>query len=132
MEFVQCCPICGGPSRGQVVNRTTGGATRGATCEDCSYTRTWDSQPPTGHMPLGNLRLSAAWLFSGGQVSQILRLFRIMNNQCFWSTYQRHQNDYVIPTVINGWKEEQAAIMAELRDIKGSLQLAGDMTARDT
>ena len=80
-------------------------------------------------MPLGNLMLSAAWMFSSCQVSQILHLFNIMNIQCFsrsTSTHQRHQDDYVIPTVINGWKEEQAAIMAELRDIKGGLQLAGD------
>ena len=131
MDLFQCCPICGGPSRGHVINRMTRGygtmVKVEQTCKDCSYTRTWDSQPSTGHMPLGNLMLSAALLFSGCQVSQILRLFSMMNIQCFSrSTYQRHQNDYVIPTVINGWKEEQASIMAGLRKMKGGLQLAGD------
>ena len=97
------------------------------TCEDCSYIRTWDSQPSTGQPLLGNLVLSVAVLFTGCQASQILRLFSIMNIQRFFrSTYQCHQNDYVIPTVINGWKKEQASIMAGLRDIEDGLQLAGD------
>ncbi|KAK2155219.1 hypothetical protein LSH36_246g06028 [Paralvinella palmiformis] len=42
------------------------------------------------------------------------------------STYQHHQNEYVIPTVFKGWKQKQVAIMVELRHIEGGLQLAGD------
>ena len=128
MALFQCCPICGGPSHVQVINCVNGTTVKVVqTCEKRSYTRTWDRQPSTGQVPFGNLMLSAAVLFSSCQVSQILRLFSIMNIQCFSrSMYQCHQNDYVIPTVINGWKEEQASIMAELRAIEGGLQLAGD------
>ena len=54
IDLFQCCPICGGPSRGHVVNRMTGGygtmVKVQQTCENCSYTRTGDSQSSTGHL----------------------------------------------------------------------------------
>ncbi len=130
MELFESCPHCAGPSHGELVNRGSGQGTMikvKQTCTNCSYTRTWDSQPTAGHMPLGNLMLSAAILFSGSQVSQVLRLFDILNLQSYSrSTFQTHQKDYVIPTVINSWSEDQVQMMAEMREIEGGLQLAGD------
>jgi hypothetical protein len=136
LELFECCPICAGPSHGEVVNRVNSGygtmVKIEQTCDNCTYTRTWDSQPSTGQMPLGNLILSATVLFSGCQISQILRLFSILNIKCFSrSTFQRHQIDYVIPTIINGWKEEQADIMDEIRSIKGGLQGIAEMIVQD-
>ncbi len=71
--------------------------------------------------------LSGAILFSGSQVSQVLRMFDMMNIQGYSrQTYQRHQRNYVIPCVVNGWRVMQAELIEGLRGLEGGLQLAGD------
>ena len=33
-------------------------------------------------------------------------------------TYERHQQQYVTPTIINGWKEKQADLVDEMSQIE--------------
>ena len=97
LKLFESCPIIGaGRSKGYLDRRVnTGYGTLvkiNQKCSNCSYTRTWDSQPHSHHMPAGNLILSGAILYFGSQVSQVLRLFSIMNIKCYSpDTYQRHQ-----------------------------------------
>ena len=132
LELFTNCPLCAGRSRGHIDNSGSGHGTLIRIiqkCEEpnCAYTRTWDSQPWSNQTPVGNLMLSAAILFSGSQISQVLSLLHILNMKSYArSTYQHHQHAYVIPTVINGWKALQADLIDELRTIEGGLQLAGD------
>ena len=129
LQLFDSCPVCAGCSHGYIDHKHTSGTMVKIiqTCDNCSYTRTWDSQPLQKQIPVGNLMLSAAILFSGSHISQVLRLMKIMNIQTYTrQTYHRHQQQYVIPTIINGWKEKQADLIAEMRQLEGGLQLAGD------
>ena len=96
-------------------------------CTNCSYTRTWASQPYIKQMPVGNLLLSGAILYSGSLPRKVLRLFAFLKVPCISeSTYHRHQANYTIPIVISTWKREQAGVISKLKAMKGGLDLAGD------
>ncbi|CAG2249186.1 unnamed protein product [Mytilus edulis] len=49
----------------------------------CPEITRWNSQPFSGTMPLGNLILAGAVLFSGGSISKILTFFRHASVCCF-------------------------------------------------
>lgn len=96
-------------------------------CHNCGYKRVWQSQPYINYMPAGNLLLSAAILFSGAMISQSLRIFEMLNLQCFSrATYHKHQKNYLIPVVIKKWKEEQNHVISKISELVGGLTLSGD------
>ncbi|ESO96097.1 hypothetical protein LOTGIDRAFT_116126 [Lottia gigantea] len=129
LQLFDTCPHCAHPSQSHIVDKPNSGfgtmVRVEQRCMDCEFTRKLDSQPMLKQMPLGNLMLSASILFSGSQISQVLRMLHIFNVATYSrQTFQRHQNDYVIPTIINGWKEKQADLIAELKE--NQIHLAGD------
>ena len=131
LRLFETCPICGEPTSGEIdqrVNTGWGSMVRIVqNCVNCEHSRTWNSQPMRGNLPLGNLMLSAAIIYSGSKVSQVLRLAKIFSLKMFSrETFHRHQNSYLIPSIITGWKVEQATLLEELRQLPGGLQLAGD------
>lgn len=127
LELFETCTFCGGPSVGQVVNTVGTLIQVRQQCANCGYQRTWNSQPYMHQMPVGNLILSAAILLSGNLPSQTLRLFNLMNVPCICrSTFHRHQSRYVIPSILQSWTDEQAAVIEEAKQLGGGLCLAGD------
>ena len=78
-------------------------------------------------MPAGNRLLSAAILYSGSMISQMLRMLKILRVECFSrQTFHKHQKNYLIPVVIKMWKEEQDKIIQSVSSLEGGLVLSGD------
>lgn len=132
MELFATCPVCShSPCEARVddsVSQGHGTMVRiYQKCHSCNYYRTWDSQPMINRLPVGNLLLSGAILSSGSQVSQVLRMLDIMKVKAYSrGTFNRHQSSYVIPTIIQAWKEEQQTLLSYIRDFEGGVHIAGD------
>lgn len=95
------------------------------TCADNHRTHLWESQPKKGHVPVGNLALSASILFSGSTFRQAHNLFYLMGLECVRkSTYHKYQRKYLFPTVQRHWKKVQAENLSVLG--KSSICLVGD------
>ena len=86
-ELMQLFATCCEPTTGiidQRVNTGWGSMLRIIQdCDNCHYTRTWNSQPMKGNLPLGNLMMSATIVYSGSKVSQVLRLAHIFGLKMF-------------------------------------------------
>lgn len=95
------------------------------TCAENHRTHLWESQPKKGHLPVGNLALSAAILFSGSTYRQAHNLFYLMGLECVRkSTYHKYQRKYLFPTVQRHWKRDRADNLSVLG--KSSICLVGD------
>ncbi|XP_044143116.1 uncharacterized protein LOC122932649 isoform X2 [Bufo gargarizans] len=93
-------------------------------CGNHSY-KLWESQPRTGGIPVGNLLVSSAILFSGLTFVKVRHLFYILGLLCIdKATHQKNQVYHLFPTISNQWNLEQTAIMDNLK--KSPLCLAGD------
>lgn len=127
MQLFEFCPLCSEPATAEV--STVVGTLIHVTqkCTICSYARVWRSQPYIKKIPAGNLLLSAAILYFGSMISQTLRMLKILKVQCFSrQTYHKHQKNYLIPAVINMWKEEQEQLIQSLHNLEGGVVLSGD------
>ena len=96
-------------------------------CGQCGFSRKWNSQPFVNQMPAGNLLLSGAILFSGSQPAKCLQLLRMLRVACISrATFFRHQRQYLTPTVLSTWHEEQEQLFRQLGNLDGGLILTGD------
>lgn len=78
---------------------------------------TWHSQPLIRAMPLGNLLLSGAVLFTGGHYAKMSDFAEILNlGFISESTYYSIQGTYLYPVVENTYNLQQTAILAALAD----------------
>ena len=69
-------------------------------CSRCQRKWIWDSQPTIRNVPAGNIRISAAILYTGALPAKALRMFEILN--CYTitlRTFFRHQRQYLQPTI---------------------------------
>ena len=97
------------------------------TCGNCSWRRTWESQPYIGAVPAGNILTSAAILFSGALPSKALKMFQILNlSSISTKTFFRHQKNYLQPAVHAVWHRQQELVLTGLREKGNNLVLAGD------
>ncbi|XP_069835643.1 uncharacterized protein [Dendropsophus ebraccatus] len=95
------------------------------TCVDNHRTHLWESQPKKGHMPVGNLALSAAILFSGSTFRQVHNMFYLMGLECVRkSTYHKYQRKFLFPTVKYHWAKDQANNLSALGN--SSVGIVGD------
>ena len=127
LQLFEFCPLCTEPATAEVssVCGTLIHVTQ--KCLTCSYARVWRSQPYIKKIPAGNLLLSAAILYSGSMISQTLRMLKIMKIQCFSrQTYHKHQRNYLIPIIVQMWKEEQEKLVERLSNLEGGVVLSGD------
>ena len=69
-ELFDTCPVC---KRSCDVLRRRMGTFVAFTqlCQNCTYSRRWQSQPVVGSTPVGNLQISAATYFTGSCFSQL-------------------------------------------------------------
>ena len=127
LQLFKKCVNCGSNTEGAVVSKRGTLIHVQQKCTGCDTNRNWASQPYIGNMPIGNLLLSAAILFSGSQAAKALRMFNIMNvSGIARSTFFRHQRLYLQPTVIQYWKHQQEELLGQLKEQDGGLVLAGD------
>lgn len=86
-----------------------------------------DSQPFSGTMPLGNLILAGAVLFSGNSISKILTFFRHASISCFSErTYSSIQSCYLIPTITDIWQIKQLDLITEIQRNGSKVKIGGD------
>ena len=93
----------------------------------CGYIFSWDSQPSSGTMPLGNLLLAGAILFSGSSPAQSLRMLRHLTVQSISErTYYLIQQLYLVPTVqeVYSIKRDELINDITIRDVP--VKLGGD------
>lgn len=126
-ELLKQCALCGSSN---VVEKKIMGTCVLFTlnCATCGNESVWRSQPMSGNMPLGNLLISAAILFSGGSAVKFLRALDFVNiTNISISTYNLIQSSYLTPTVLEVWKNHQRIMTNSIRDRGRALRIAGDM-----
>ncbi|KAE8595132.1 hypothetical protein XENTR_v10015546 [Xenopus tropicalis] len=75
----------------------------------------WDSQPKKGHMPIGDVLMSAAIVLSGSSYSKVSYMNKILGlRQIGKETHYRHQRLFLFPTINHHWELEQHRVMKEL------------------
>uniref|UniRef100_A0A3Q2PP26 Uncharacterized LOC105937759 n=1 Tax=Fundulus heteroclitus TaxID=8078 RepID=A0A3Q2PP26_FUNHE len=80
LKIFQSCPVC--TNRCTVDTITTGTLLRvSLLCPRCEYCSQWSSQPTENGIPLGNLQLCAAVLFTGSSFHQISKFLGAFNIQ---------------------------------------------------
>ena len=127
-ELLGQCVICG--SKTCVTKRTIGSVlVCDIQCFNCDSVNTWRTQPMSGNLPLGNLALSAAILFSGSSPVKYLRALNFANIAAISiSTYMFSiQAAYLTPTIISVWRDQQQEMVAAIKEEDRLLRLAGDM-----
>lgn len=78
-------------------------------------------------MPLGNLIIARAILFSGGSAHKVLTLCMHASVQMFSiGTYMKIQSLHLVPTVDNVWQREQLHLFTTARESGETLRLGGD------
>ncbi|XP_076085026.1 uncharacterized protein LOC143055858 isoform X2 [Mytilus galloprovincialis] len=93
----------------------------------CPEITRWNSQPFSGTMPLGNLILAGAVLFSGGSISKILTFFRHASVCCFSErTFSSLQNAYLLPTITDIWQCKQLDLITEIQNNGSPVKIGGD------
>ena len=86
----------------------------------------WHSQTMIKGIAVGNLRLSAAILFSGNTYTRFKDIFRFSSIKHFEkSTYQRYQNKYLFGVINETWLDERARVLQHASK-KGYINVIGD------
>ena len=87
----------------------------------------WDSQPSINGMPIGNLLISAAILFSGNTFTPINHFATCLNLQLVSkSSFYKIQEKYVFPVVQNSWHDHQQQLLQQIRDRRSPINVCGD------
>ncbi|KAG1944833.1 hypothetical protein F2P79_014357 [Pimephales promelas] len=128
MSLFTICPACSGETQGNVEKQEGTFVKIKQVCAACGYQRFWQNQPMLHrNMPACNLLLSGAIHFSGCMATQTIRMLKLFGLQSISvSTFFRHQRFYTIPTIVQAWQNEQAAIIRDLKEMRGGLILSGD------
>jgi hypothetical protein len=128
-ELLQRCSTCGEfcqltwKSRGTCVTVVR-------CCEFCNAAFTWTSQPLMGSIPAGNICLSAAVYFGGLSYTKVTRMLSTLHCQTIsQTTYYRHVQDYLQPTILSLWNSTQSDLIDHLISRPGEVVLGGDMRA---
>lgn len=125
-QLFESCQKCGSQSS---ISKNTAGTYVQITivCHNCCYTRKWASQPASNSMPLGNLIMAGAILFSGSSASKFLTLCGHASLQMFSiGTYMNIQSLYLVPTIEDVWQRQQCDLFNAARANGEPLRLGGD------
>ena len=121
------CPMCMGPCQVTESNRSGTFISLVRECPSCVVKTKWSSQPMVNNVPSGNIGLSASILFSGASPTKVLRVMDSMNLLTISeSTFHRHSQSYLQPTINTYWTLQQQALLEGLRRDSIPLQLGGD------
>ncbi|KAJ4928945.1 hypothetical protein JOQ06_004567, partial [Pogonophryne albipinna] len=125
-ELFDTCPVC---KRSCEVLRRRMGTFVAFTqlCQNCTYSRRWQSQPVVGSTPVGNLQISAATYFTGSCFSQLEKICKAMHLQIFpYDTFRKHARSFLEPAVVYKWKVDQHNLLQKLHQ-GGKVTVGGDM-----
>ncbi|XP_034084336.1 uncharacterized protein LOC117554169 [Gymnodraco acuticeps] len=125
-ELFDTCPVC---KRSCEVLRRRMGTFVAFTqlCQNCTYSRRWQSQPVVGSTPVGNLQISAATYFTGSCFSQLEKICKAMHLQIFpYDTFRKHARSFLEPAVVYKWKVDQHNLLQKLHQ-GGKVAVGGDM-----
>ena len=87
----------------------------------------WDSQPYVNGMPLCNLLIPAAILFTGNTFKPIEHFSSCLNLQMISkTTFYKVQNKYVFPVIHNTWHNHQKQVLQSIKERKVQINVAGD------
>ena len=76
----------------------------------------WRSQPPVKRQWMGNIRLSAAVLFSANTFTKIAEYFRLANVQWLGKTrYYAFQRKYLSGVVNEAYVKEKEVLLGDLK-----------------
>ena len=124
-ELFKTCLDCGYSCT--VYRRLTKGTLveiEGVCNSDSSHRRSWRNQPSHQRLPLGNLLLSAAILFSGSSPVKVINALKFLKVEVFClRTFFQIQTCYLIPAVDNVWFDERECVLSK---IHGSVSVGGD------
>ncbi len=131
MELFQACRECGQETKATIVKVNGSLVKIKQECKlgfsPCGTVFTWNSQPYIHQLPEGNLVISAAILLAGALPSQSLKVFRFMNMAAISrGTYHRHQKNYIVPGIIQEWRENQTVVVELAKHIDGGAVISGD------
>ena len=88
---------------------------------------TWDSQPYVNGMPVCNLLIPAAILFTGNTFTPIEHFSSCLNLQMISKTnFYKVQNKYVFPVIHNTWHNHQKQVLQSIKEQKVQINVAGD------
>lgn len=106
------CQLCGNLIINSE-NRTKGSMVTYVTTCSAGCSNTWHSQPMIRAMPLGNLLLAGAILFTGGQYTKYADFAKVLNLEFLCeSTFYSLQNTYLFPVIEETFNLQQTAILA--------------------
>lgn len=124
------CPACGCPSSSDdTIKKTYSGSVLSVIiqCTSGHVILQWQSQPFIGHMPAGNLLLSAATLLTGETFQHIQNVAQFINLKFMsHTTFYSIQRDNLIPVIMSAWTVQQQGLFEELRVRCEPLRLSGD------
>ncbi|XP_061190833.1 uncharacterized protein LOC133198949 [Saccostrea echinata] len=96
-------------------------------CEFCGFTWQWSSQPFIGNIPVGNIGLSAAILFSGALVSKVLRVLNCMGVATITRrTFNSLQSAILFPVIARVWDKHQQEYASRALERGDPLVIGGD------
>ena len=96
-------------------------------CNNCTNKYVWESQPYVGKVPAGNIRISAAILYTGSLPAKALQIFSSLNCATITrKTFFRHQKAFLQPAINCIWENEQETLIDQLKVKKQGLVLGGD------
>ena len=126
-ELLERCVICG--SVCSVDKKTIGTClVCDIRCLTCGSENSWRSQPMSGNLPVGNLMLCAAIMFSGSSPARFLRALDFVKiNNISMSTYNKIQSSYLTPTVISFWNNHKDQMINSFKEEDRVLRLGDDM-----
>ncbi|XP_042340550.1 uncharacterized protein LOC121941750 isoform X2 [Plectropomus leopardus] len=113
-ELFDTCPVC--KTKCDVQRRRMGTFVAfSQLCQNCDYSRQWQSQPVVGSTPVGNLQLSAATYFTGASFFQLEKICKAMQLQIFqYDTFRRYATSFLEPAIIHKWKTDQQSFFKQL------------------
>lgn len=120
------CALCGRPLTGLNKKVRGSGLFVSSKCS-CGNVFSWESQPASGNMPLGNLLMAGAILFSRGNPCKALNIFKHMSVQAISErTFFLIQQIYLVPTIENVYTARQNELIQDILNRGVPVGLGGD------
>ena len=125
VSFFANCGRCLGKTT-KLIRKTRGSLLTVITVCTNGHKNIWRSQPPVKRQWMGNIRLSAAVLFSANTFTKIAEYFRLANVQWLGKTrYYAFQRKYLSGVVNEAYVKEKEVLLGDLKK-KGPCKLSGD------
>ena len=133
-SLLEKCPACSAPCHVSEKQRLGSFIKLERTCtnQHCEESYIWCSQKEVNvggkrNLPLGNIMLSAAILFSGLPISKTLRMLQFLNIACISRrTFDTHNTRYLQPAVWHVWSAHQQENLEEIRSRTEPLVIGAD------